>query len=132
VKVGAEKVPVCYANDGTKDIISVYPDSSVGAFSFFETEGPAVPPDDEDNWYVYSLSVTVWFNLDLVYPNLGYDYTHELIEDVKDKLDEGYCHEIEVEERPEDIFEKFDGITKDFEYLTPPYGAFKLKFIIEK
>lgn len=122
--------PQIQANDGTNTVFDIRPDSQVKAYSFFEIEDKYRLNNFEGE-ATYFLSVTFWGNLNLIQPATTTDFTGNLIQEVKRRLEIKGVGEMEVEENPEEIFEKYSALTQEAnQYLMRRYTAFKIIFEI--
>lgn len=122
--------PQIYANNDTNEHYDIRPDNTVSSFSFLEIESP-YSRNEEDGEITYNLSVVVWGNLALIDNTKDYDYTSQLIKDVSDALQELGAENLSIEERPEQIFNKYTGLTQDLkQFLMRKYTAFKIVFQI--
>ena len=117
--------PEVYKNDGTRISIRVFPDGN--SVSFFTLESAA--QIDETDYYKVDLGLIVWADLTKVYPNKDYNYTTELLNDVRGVLDShgGYEYNIELQ----GVFAEYDQLDKVLNQNTMlPYTAFKFNFSV--
>ena len=125
--------PMVYSGDGSTSHYDIRPDSSVGAYCFFEMREPTSMEDVEEGT-IYNLSVIFHARLDLCYPaKANYDYTAELIAEVI-----GHLKNINLNARvinydinPETVFEKYSDLEQiTTQWAMKPGTAFKINFQI--
>lgn len=120
--------PQIQSNNSTSKAFDIRPDNRVGAYSFFEVNKPY-----ELNTYEgvssYFLSLIVWANLNKITPPTTTDITGDLIRDVIKKIELCGGGEFVVEERPEEIFSNYSGLTQEKgQHLMRRYAGFKIEF----
>lgn len=134
-KVGIEAetgltYPQSYLNNGTGEHINIRPDNEIQSYCFFEIDKEFEVNHNEDETK-YFLSVVFWANLGLLDSTKEYDFTSELIKDVTDSLKKFASNILQVETRPENIFNKYSQVTQEQkQLLMNPYSAFKISFEI--
>lgn len=134
-KVGVESesgltYPQIGKNDGTGEHYNIRPDSEIEAYSFFEIDKAFEVNHGEDE-VKYFFSVIFWANLQLMDPAKEYDFTSELVKDATDSLKQFASNILNVETRPENIFNKYSQVTQEQkQLLMKPYTAFKITFEI--
>jgi len=120
--------PQIYKNDGSKEHFDIRPDSSIGAYSFFEIDRPFVANKYENTLSCF-FNVIFWCNLELVDPAKTYDYTSELISEVLDVLASQGAIVTETETRPENIFNNYSALQQELkQHLMRSYSGFKITF----
>lgn len=120
--------PQIYKNDGSKEHFDIRPDSSIGAYSFFEIDRPFVANKYENTLSCF-FNVIFWCNLELVDPAKTYDYTSELISEVLDVLALQGAIVTETETRPENIFNNYSALQQELkQHLMRSYSGFKITF----
>ncbi len=120
--------PQISANDGSDTNYNIRPDNSIGSYAFFEVDQP-FRVDYENDEITCFFSIVFWNNLKLIDPGKQYDYTSELIKDVLDKLQTFSAQGVEVETRPERIFDKYSGLQQELkQHLMRQYSGFKISF----
>ncbi len=132
-RVGKDKeqkgdYPILSANDGTDENYNIRPDNKIGAYSFFEVERPFTV-DFENDEITCFFSLVFWCNLKLIDPSKQYDYTSELIKDVLDVLNTYQPQGLNIETRPERVFDKYSGLQQESkQHLMRQYSGFKITF----
>lgn len=122
--------PQIHANDGTQESHDIRPDNACPSYSFLEIERPS-SIDIPDDTITYFLSCVFWVDLDLVDGSKLYDYTSELIQDVVNVLSTFDAQSIDIETRPERIFDKYSGLLQHRkQHLMRRYSGFKITFSI--
>ncbi len=120
--------PQVYLNNGTGNHGDISPDSSQDAYCFFEMNGTA---EVEDMNVAYPFSVVVWANLKLVRPAAGYDFTGELIQDCLTELKQLEALDVEVEQRPGEVFTNYsEQSQKNNQFAMNPYSCFRIDFTL--
>jgi len=131
---GTFNYPQVYSGSGA-EYLDVRPDDSVGAYSFFEVNGPGEAGLDEDLTN-YNLSLIVWANLPRLNGSKNYDFSRELaghiLKAFNESLYSGKFSNIQVEFNPENVFEKYSMQEADTQFLMYPYCAFKITFDFEQ
>lgn len=124
--------PQIHANDGTKEHYDIRADSEIGAYSFIEIERP-VSIEVYSDEITYFFSIVFWCNLDKIDAAKEYDFTSELIKDVVNSLEVFEPGNLEVETRPEKIFDKYSGIEQELkQFLMRRFSGFKVSFELTK
>lgn len=119
--------PQVDANDGSKKHFDIRPDTSVDAYIFFELDG--MVPDYEEDETEYSLSLITWGQLNKIDKAKPYDFSMELIQEQLGRLRQFDVEDVEVITNPEDVFDKYPGITQEKnQFLMRPFAAWKLEF----
>lgn len=122
--------PQIYANDGTNKHFDIRPDNKTESYSFFEID-KQYEIDVNNDEVKYFFSLVVWANLKILDSAKTYDFTSELIKDITDSLKFFATDIIDVEVRPEKVFDKYSGIKQELkQFLMKPYTAFKITFSI--
>jgi len=118
--------PEVYMNDGTKKSIRIFP--SGDSLSFFEIE--TADQIEESELYAVNMGLIVWADLTKVYPAKTYNYTPELLKDVKDILDDHSAYNYSFVFR--DVFANYSQLEKVQNQNTMlPYSAFKINFTVD-
>ena len=134
-KVGTSlhKYPRVYLNDGNNNYIDVMPDSKLKGYTFFEIIGTE-SYNFEDDFLNITVSQICWFNMNKIDPR-GYDYKHELLNDVLKTLKNStFSNEITnvtIEENFENIYSKYTIPEDKIQYFMHPYTGFKLSWNME-
>jgi len=119
--------PEVYHNDGTRNSIRVFPHGN--SISFFTINSP-IQQLDESEMYGVELNFLVWADMTKVYPNKAYNYTTELINDVRKILEDhsGYGFSILLN----NVFDGFSQLEKiENQNVMLPYTAFKITFTVD-
>jgi len=116
--------PEVYNNDGTNYSTRALPHGK--AMSFFTVNSST--QIDETEYYETELSLVVWADLTKVYSK-PYDYTEELILEVKNVLNkhDAYNYSIDFEDVFND-YEQLDKLTNQNTML--PFTAFRINFTV--
>lgn len=118
--------PEVYKNDGSKKSIRIFPTGN--SLSFFEID--TIDQIDESDHWATQLSVIVWADMTKVYPAKDYNYTTELIEDVKGVLDDHSAYNYTIQLR--DVFADYSQMEKVVNQNTMlPYTAFRINFTVD-
>ena len=118
--------PEVYVNDGSKKSIRIFPHGN--SLSFFTLS--SAEQIDESEMYAVNLSLVVWADMTKVYPAKTYDYTTELLKDVKEVIDKhnGYSKTFDFDE----VFEDFSQLEKvENQNTMLPYTAFRVNFTVD-
>lgn len=132
-RVGVDKeqkgdYPQIYKNDGTNENFNIRPDNKIASYCFFEVDSPFKTDFENDTLTCY-FSIVFWNNLKLIDVSKQYDYTSELVKDVIDQLQIFQPENLEVETRPEKIFDKYSGLQQELkQHLMRQYSGFKISF----
>lgn len=118
--------PEVYVNDGSRNSIRIFPHGN--SLSFFTLT--SADQIDESEMYAVNLSLVVWADMTKVYPAKTYDYTTELLKDVKEVIDKhnGYSKSFDFDE----VFEDFSQLEKiENQNTMLPNVAFRINFIVD-
>ena len=97
--------------------------------SFFTLEDP-VPKIDDSDMYEVTLSLTVWADMTKVYPNKGFNYTTELLNDVLGVIDDNDGYNELIEQR--EVFSDYTQLEKlENQNTMLPNTAFKITFVCD-
>ena len=116
--------PEVYRNDGTKKSQRVYPHGN--SISFFALNDTLTRIDESD-MYTVNFGLIVWADLTKVNTDKDYNYTTELINDVRRVIDsnDGYDYSIELQ----GVFSDYDQLEKvENQNTMLPNTAFKINF----
>jgi hypothetical protein len=131
VKLGKTQLngtyPAVYMNNGTDETQDLRPDNSVKAYCFFEKTGSDIA-NQAGLFNTYDLSLILWYNLKAIYTKT-YDYTDELINEIKTELLKLNCLNIRVDYN--NPFLKYNLKEEDTQYFMYPFGAVKINFSIK-
>jgi hypothetical protein len=123
-----QKYPQAYLNDGQVSAQVITPDEKVKSWSFFTLDN-VDRVDEESDFSIYTLSLTVWLQLNKTHPEKEYDHTAERIDDIIGVLEAQHCYNIVYTTRFEEVFEGFTMITDNADkYNRHNFSAFKLTF----
>lgn len=118
--------PEVYLNDGSRNSIRIMPHGK--SLSFFTMSSSV--EIDESEYYAVEMSLIVWADMTKVYPAKAYDYTTELIKDVKNVLNEHGAYDKSIDH--EGVFDGFTELEKVENQNTMfPRTAFKINFTID-
>jgi len=129
-EAGEVTYPQCYAQDGSTEHYRIFPDNITKAFCFFELNDSTEMQND-DGYFVYSLSVVFYARLDLVEPYKSYDFTAELIAEVIGLLKTPTINafDISYERNPENVFDRYNELDQLFAQQLMKHGTgFKITF----
>ncbi len=130
-------MPQVYA--GLREFLSVEPDDSTSAFSFFEVVERGTQAHEFASEWVQRVNLVVYCNLEIINQIEGVDrdyiYTEELREEVSNIIREGNLSFIDgetmdIERGIENAFSNYSYWTFDERYIKRNYDAFKLSFDI--
>lgn len=128
------KLPKCF--DGF-DYVNVLPNDKLKAQSFIACKGPEKTDEfnrDSNNIKSRDLSLIVWVNLKKIDGTRREIFTHELKQDVEAIL--ATFPEVEkvnqiFDEKVEDIFQGYNIVDIDTQYLMYPYQGFRIDFSVK-
>jgi hypothetical protein len=130
-------MPQVYA--GNREFLSVEPDDSTSAFSFFEVIDQGTKAFEFADEWVQRVNLVVYCNLEVINQvegvNRDYIFTEELKEEVTSIIREGNLSFIDgetfiIERGIENAFSNYSYWTFDERYIKRNYDAFKLSFEI--
>ena len=117
--------PEVYKNDGSKISIRIYPTGN--SLSFFTLDS-AVQIEETESFRV-DLGLIVWADLTKVYPSKDYNYTTELLEDVRGVLNSHAAYEYNIQFQ--EVFAEYTQLEKLInQNVMLPNTAFKFNFAL--
>jgi len=115
--------PEVYKNDGTRDSIRIYPDGN--SLSFFVLNN--IPQIGETNYFSVDMSLYVWADLTKADTSKSYNYTIDLMKDVRGVLEAHSIYNSSIELN--DVFSDYSQLAKVINQNTMlPNAAFKFNF----
>ncbi len=124
---------------GEKDYLSMFPDSHIGNFTFFDISTPDTIINDSRNnkEFETTFNLIVWYDFRSVYP---VDWKQRTNENVKQQFVEFFrissfpISRIRMErffDRPEEIYQGYSDLEIDTQFLMRPFGGFRIEGTIK-